>query len=390
MGGRGVNRDAAGRLPAAAASAGDRTSLAGARGPVNAAAAGSPSAIIDTMQTTSLSPPAAGSRDGGPNDWKRELADAIRDPAELCRLLGLDPAVGRQATAAARGFPLLVPRGFAARMRPGDPADPLLLQVLPAPAELEPVDGFSADPLAEQQARRAGGLIQKYAGRALLLATGGCAVNCRYCFRREFPYAESGATPAGVATALEALAADRAIREVILSGGDPLLLDDGQLARLVGDLAAIPQLRRLRIHSRLPVVLPSRVTPQLVALLAACRLPVTLVIHANHPAELDDAVAAAVARLAVGVPLRFNQAVLLRGVNDASDTLVDLSERLIDIGVSPYYLHLLDPVRGAAAFAVSEARGRQLIAELRQRLPGYAVPRLARELPGEPAKVWLA
>jgi len=322
--------------------------------------------------------------------WKRELADAVRDPAELCRLLGLDPAVAGQAAAAGSGFPLLVPRGFIARMKPRDPADPLLLQVLPRVEEDDEVAGFSADPLAEQQARRAGGLIQKYAGRALLLLTGGCAVNCRYCFRREFPYTESGATPAGRAVALEELAADSSIHEVILSGGDPLLLDDLQLARLVTDLGRITHLRRLRIHSRLPVVLPSRVTTDLTALLSASRLAVSMVIHANHAAELDDAVAAALARLAGGVPLRFNQAVLLRGVNDDADILAALSERLIDVGVTPYYLHLLDPVRGAAGFAVSETRGRELIDQLRRRLPGYAVPRLARERPGEPAKVWIA
>jgi len=275
-------------------------------------------------------------------------------------------------------------------MRPADPADPLLLQVLPQPAELDDVAGFSSDPLAERQAQRAGGLIQKYAGRALLLLTGGCAVNCRYCFRREFPYADSGATPAGITLALKELAADPSIHEVILSGGDPLLLDDPLLARLVADLGAIPQLRRLRIHSRLPVVLPSRVTPELLATLATSRLAVSLVIHANHAAELDDAVATALRRVAGSVPLRFNQAVLLRRVNDNAEVLAALSERLIDLGVSPYYLHLLDPVSGTAAFAVSEARGRELIDQLRRRLPGYAVPRLARERPGEPAKVWLA
>jgi EF-P beta-lysylation protein EpmB len=340
------------------------------------------------MPVHSPSPPAAPAASGA--RWKRELADAVRDPAELCRLLDLDPAVVGPAAAPGSGFPLLVPRGFVARMRPGDPADPLLLQVLPRPEEGEQVAGFTADPLAEQQARRAGGLIQKYAGRALLLLTGGCAVNCRYCFRREFPYADSGANPAGISLALEELAADPSIHEVILSGGDPLLLDDRPLARLVADLGAIPHLRRLRIHSRLPVVLPSRLTAALTALLAASRLAVSLVIHANHASELDDAVARGLAEIAGSVPLRFNQAVLLRGVNDDADVLAALSERLIDLGITPYYLHLLDPVRGAAAFAVSEARGRELIDQLRRRLPGYAVPRLAREQPGEPAKVWIA
>ena len=322
--------------------------------------------------------------------WKRELAEAVRDPAELCRLLDLDPTLAGPAAVAGSSFPLLVPRGFIARMKPGDPGDPLLLQVLPRAEECEEVVGFSADPLAEQGARRVGGLIQKYAGRALLLLTGGCAVNCRYCFRREFPYAASGATPAGLQAALQELATDPSIHEVILSGGDPLLFDDRQLDQLVAALGAIPHVRRLRIHSRLPVVLPARVTADLTTLLAASRLAVSLVIHANHAAELDSTVAEGLARLTAGVPLRFNQAVLLRGVNDDAAVLAALSERLIDLGVAPYYLHLLDPVRGAAAFAVSEARGRELLDQLRRRLPGYAVPRLARELPGEPSKVWIA
>lgn len=346
--------------------------------------------MLIQMPTSTPSPPTAFLLAADSPGWKQELAAAVRDPGELCQLLELDPAIGLRAVAASRGFSLLVPRGFVARMRPGDPTDPLLLQVLPQPAELENVAGFTADPLAERQARRAGGLIQKYAGRALLLVTGGCAINCRYCFRREFPYAENGATPTGLAAALDALAADDSVREVILSGGDPLLLDDPQLQRLIANLETIPHLRRLRIHSRLPVVLPARMTRELAAALAGSRLVVSLVIHANHPAELDASVARGLERVSASVPLRFNQSVLLRGVNDDADTLVALSERLIDLGVTPYYLHLLDPVQGAAAFGVSKARGRALVDALRRRLPGYAVPRLAREVPGEPSKVWLA
>jgi L-lysine 2,3-aminomutase len=321
--------------------------------------------------------------------WQRDLAEAVRDPAELCRLLDLDPAIAAEAAAAAGGFPLLVPRGFVARMRPGDPRDPLLLQVLPRPAEREETPGFTADPLDEARALAAPGLVRKYAGRALLLAAGGCAVNCRYCFRREFPYGESGATPAGVAAAVEAIAADDSIHEVILSGGDPLLLDDARLGRLVDDLAALAHVRRLRIHSRLPIVLPTRITADLVAILASTRLACVVVVHANHPAELDGTVADALARLAEARPLLLNQAVLLAGVNDAVDALHGLSERLVEIGVVPYYLHLLDRVRGTAAFEVDEARAAALHGRLRELLPGYAVPRLVREVPGEPAKVWL-
>ena len=325
-------------------------------------------------------------RSAGRARWQRELAEAFRDPAELCRFLGLDAEWAAAAARSTQGFPLLVPRGFAARMRRGDPRDPLLLQVLPRVEEAALVPGYSADPLAEAGYLAAPGLVQKYAGRALLLATGACAVNCRYCFRREFPYAESGATRRGVEDALAAVAADASLVEVILSGGDPLAVDDASLARIVTAIDTIEHVRRLRIHTRLPVVLPSRVDDGLLAVLAAARPVRVIVIHANHPAELDDEVAAAVRRLA-GLPaIVLNQAVLLAGVNDSADVLRALSERLVEIGVVPYYLHLLDRVRGAAHFAVAEADAVALHRELRDTLPGYAVPRLVREIPGEPAK----
>lgn len=336
------------------------------------------------------SPAAAPRAAGGGVDtglWQRELARAIRDAAELCRALGLDPAL---AAAAPAGFPLLVPRSFVARMEHGNPADPLLRQVLPIGDEAIERPGFTADPLHEASALAAPGLVQKYAGRALVLVSGACAVHCRYCFRREFPYAENGATFAGVAAAVEAIAADPTLTEAILSGGDPLMADDGRLAALVRRLDAIPHLRRLRIHTRLPIVLPERVTDALVAMLATSRLATVVVVHANHPAELDDSVAAALRRLAAAPALLLNQAVLLAGVNDSTAALRGLSERLVDIGVVPYYLHLLDRVRGAGHFEVPEALALELHRQLRDTLPGYAVPRLARELPGEPAKVWIA
>lgn len=324
-----------------------------------------------------------------PEAWKRALAQAIRDPFELCRLLGLPESRAAEAAGAAGHFPLLVPRGFLRRMRHGDPDDPLLAQVLPKAVELERPEGFSADPLDEQEKLAAPALVRKYPGRALVLATGSCAIHCRYCFRREFPYAEAGSTAAGLDRAVEAIAAAPEIHEAILSGGDPLLLDDVRLESLVRSLGDIPHLRRLRIHSRLPVVLPERVTDGLVGLLAATRLGCVVVIHANHAAELDSEVAAAVARLAASGAIVMNQAVLLAGVNDAFEPLRDLSERLIEIGVVPYYLHLLDRVQGAAHFDVPEGRGLALHRRLRSELPGYAVPRLAREVPGEPAKAWL-
>lgn len=321
--------------------------------------------------------------------WQQAFAQAISDPLELLELLELSPAalgVPEDAAAARRQFPLRVPRGFAARMRPGDPGDPLLRQVLPVDREARRLPGFSADPLAETAAHPAPGLLHKYRGRALLVVTGACAIHCRYCFRRHFPYAESS----GRGTwdrALEHLAADPSLVEVILSGGDPLSVSDGQLAELAQRLAAIPHVRRLRIHSRLPVVLPERVDEGLLDWLTGSRLQPVLVIHANHPREIDGTVVAALDRLRrAGVTL-LNQAVLLRGVNDDGAVLEELSEVLFAAGVLPYYLHLLDRVDGAAHFEVPEPEARRLAADLARRLPGYLVPRLVREVPGAEAKV---
>ncbi len=330
---------------------------------------------------------AAPGRVGG---WRLELAEAFRDPAELCHALGLDPGVADEATRSVAGFPFLVPRGFAARMRPGDPADPLLRQVLPVAAETESVAGYTADPLAEADYQSGPGLVRKYQGRALLLVTGGCGVFCRFWFRGLFPYALGGACGGGIDAAVAAIAADSSLSEVILSGGDPLLVDDALLAEIIARLDAVQHLRRLRIHSRLPVVLPSRVDDSLLETLAATRLARTVVIHANHPAELGGDVAEAVRRLASLPAILLNQAVLLRGVNDSADVLATLSERLVEIGVVPYYLHLLDRVRGASHFEVPEAEARGLHRRLRDTLPGYAVPRLVREVPGERSKTPIA
>jgi EF-P beta-lysylation protein EpmB len=318
--------------------------------------------------------------------WQQDLARAFTRTAALLDFLGIPEAARGGVLAEAPDFPLLVPRGFAALMRQGDPADPLLRQVLPAAAELRRVDGFAADPLQEQADRTPAGLLCKYAGRALLMASTGCAVHCRYCFRRHFPYGDLPARSALDAPLAE-LAAATDVREVILSGGDPLLLDDAALGALLARLTRIPHLRRIRVHSRLPVVLPSRVTPALGRLLAEHPQRCVLVIHANHPAELGDAAADALGRLQrAGIPL-LNQSVLLRGVNDAADTLMGLSERLFDCGVLPYYLHQLDRVAGAAHFAVDDTRARRLAAALRARLPGYLTPLLVREQAGQSAKM---
>lgn len=322
--------------------------------------------------------------------WRRSLAAAVADPAELLALLELDPALLPAARRAAELFPLRVPRGYVRRMRPGDPADPLLRQVLPLGEELAAVTGFGADPLAEGAASPAPGVLHKYRGRALLVVTGACAVHCRYCFRRHFPYAEHHPGWSGWDEALGYLAADPSISEVILSGGDPLAVSDRRLAELAGRLAEIPHLRRLRVHSRNPVVLPERVDDELLAWLAGGRLAPVMVVHANHAREIDGEVAAAFGRLREAGVTLLNQSVLLAGVNDSADALVELSEALFAAGAMPYYLHLLDRVAGAAHFEVAEERARRLVGEAAGRLPGYLVPRLVREVPGAPAKVGVA
>ena len=321
-----------------------------------------------------------------PARWQRELAEAVSDPAELARLLDLPAQWAEAARPAARLFGLRVPRGFVARMRKGDPADPLLRQVLPVAAELDAAPGFVPDPLQEAGAMLAPGLLRKYQGRALLVATGACGVHCRYCFRREFPYDEQTGSGGRWNEAVAALAADPGIRELILSGGDPLSLTNVRLAGLTAALAPITHLRMLRIHTRQPVVLPSRIDRGLLDWLQGLPWRVTLVLHANHPAELAPDVLEALAALRATGVLLLNQSVLLAGINDDVEVLSDLSLGLHAAGVLPYYLHLLDPVRGAAHFRVDESRGRAIIDALARRLPGFLVPRLARELPGEDAK----
>jgi EF-P beta-lysylation protein EpmB len=319
--------------------------------------------------------------------WQRELASAIRDPDALIDALGLSEELRPAARRAAKLFPLLVPPSFLRRMRPGDPSDPLLLQVLPLGAEAETVAGFASDALDEHSAHAAPGLLQKYEGRALLIATGACAVHCRYCFRRSFPYGQEPRRMADWEPTLEWVRKENSVREIILSGGDPLMLTDARLAEMSRRLDAIEHLDRLRIHTRLPIVVPKRVTRPLVKLLRSLRMTPIVVVHANHPAELVDDCARALRRLVRSGLTVLNQAVLLRGINDSVDALCGLSERLINLGVLPYYLHQLDRVAGTAHFEVPEERGLELVEALRRRLPGYAVPQYVREIPGQPHKV---
>lgn len=318
--------------------------------------------------------------------WQQAWREAVRDPRELLNLLGLEHAAAGVSDAAAALFPLRVPRGFVARMRHGDPHDPLLRQVLPLDEETRPVPGFDADAVGDGAARAGRGLIRKYRGRALLVATGSCAVNCRYCFRRHFPYAEETAAAAGWREAVAAIAGDPGIDEVILSGGDPLSLSTPKLAELTDALAAAPHLRRLRIHTRLPIVLPERVDAEFTHWLGGLPWPAIVVVHANHGNEFDAHVDAAMARLRGAGATVLNQAVLLRGVNDDEDALARLCERGFQAGVLPYYLHQLDRVAGAAHFEVPDERARALHEALRRRLSGYLVPRLVREVAGDASK----
>ncbi len=322
--------------------------------------------------------------------WQRELSQSVTRLAELCRLLQLpDPPAETTVD-----FPLLVPRRFVERMARRDPNDPLLLQVLPRPEETQPAPGFSCDPLGEFGSLDGGmqknRVLKKYPGRALVLVTQRCGIHCRFCFRRHLPkhgshhnLGHSTLDGENLDEILTPLRNDDTVEEVILSGGDPLLLDDEKLDRLLHCIEKIPHVKRIRVHSRLPVVLPSRITDELAGVLSRTK-PVYLVLHVNHPNEIGEEFRAR--RPLLRDPVLLSQTVLLKGINDNADTLAPLFTALIDLKIVPYYLHQLDKVQGAAHFEVSEERGLQLIAELRHRLPGYAVPTYVREWPGEPGK----
>ncbi|MCY3622390.1 MAG: EF-P beta-lysylation protein EpmB [Gammaproteobacteria bacterium] len=314
--------------------------------------------------------------------WQRELLEAVTDVDELLRLVALDPSDIRTAVEPSADFPLRVPRPYIARMGRGDPDDPLLRQVLPTSRETEPAIGYGFDPLGEAAAVVDAGILRKYDGRALVIATGSCAVHCRYCFRRHFPYADHRQDRRFESIA--ALRRDSTIREVILSGGDPLMLTDAHLARLLAELGSIDHVARIRIHTRVPVVIPQRVTPALTETLANLPQRVVVVLHFNHPNEIDRDCATSLTGLRRFTLL--NQSVLLRGVNDDAHTLVELSERLFGAGLLPYYLHMPDAVAGTAHFDVSQRRAVALHRQIQARLPGYLVPRLVREVPGGNAK----
>lgn len=317
--------------------------------------------------------------------WQQQLQNAITQPEQLLKALDLEPHLLHAAELASRQFPLRVPHAFIERMQRGDLKDPLLMQVLPIQQELIAQSGYSADPVAEQGNQQAG-LIQKYQGRVLLLVNGHCAVNCRYCFRRHFPYAENRLNKAQWLELIQQISTDSSIEEVIYSGGDPLASNDRQLQWLTQQIAAIPHIKRLRIHSRLPVVIPDRITPECLDWLTQDRLKTVFVLHINHPNEIDTKLRLAIERMSSRGITLLNQSVLLKGINDSVDTLKTLSDDLFNAGVLPYYLHLFDRVAGAAHFDVPIDRAKQLHQGLLSCLPGYLVPKLVKEIGGESSK----
>jgi EF-P beta-lysylation protein EpmB len=318
--------------------------------------------------------------------WQTSLANAITDPAELLTLLELDSALLPAAQTASQLFQLRVPRGFVARMQKGDVNDPLLKQILPLDSESISVEGFTTDPVGDVASNKIPGLLHKYHGRVLIMPTSACAINCRYCFRRSFAYDDNNPGTVGWEKVFAYIAADATIEEVILSGGDPLVANDKTLAYLIEHVAQIPHVQRLRIHTRLPIVLPERITDELIELLTNTRLQPVLMIHANHPNEIDEHVATALQKLRTGNIMLYNQAVLLKGINDDVVTLATLQKKLFSLRVQPYYLNLLDRVQGAAHFEVDEATARKLHTELAATLSGYLVPQLVREEAGAPFK----
>lgn len=316
--------------------------------------------------------------------WQQQLADAITDPRDLCEMLDLNSNSIEGVHSVVQQFPLRVPQAFISRMEKGNPKDPLLLQALPLGIEMQSVPGYLADPLNETSVNPAAGLLHKYHGRVLLTLIGVCAINCRYCFRRHYPYADKVPGLSQWWPALDYIAADATIEEVILSGGDPLVVKDELLAQFVQQLEAIPHLKCLRIHTRLPIVIPDRVTDELISMLTSSRFKIVMVLHSNHANELDRSVDVALQKCRDITLL--NQTVLLKGINDSADALVNLSQRLFEINVLPYYLHLLDPVAGAAHFDVSEKRALGLVQQAANQLPGYLVPKLVREVPEKESK----
>ncbi len=320
-----------------------------------------------------------------PDAWQRSMRDGIATVQELLEIVQVDANRIDAMQPTGGEFPLRVPRSYASRMRKGDAADPLLLQVLPLHAERMDVPGFVFDPLRETDAA-SHGVLKKYRGRALLVTTPACPVHCRYCFRRHFPYADQVAAKDRWGPAIRELREMDDVTEVILSGGDPLSLTNRRLQELLRLIENLEPVDTVRFHTRFPIVLPERVDQGLLELLTETRLHTVMVVHCNHANEIDGSVQAALWAVSRTGTRLLNQSVLLRGINDGANRLEALSRALFRCRVLPYYLHLLDPVSDAAHFDVPASRGIELIEGLKRRLPGYLVPRLVREEPDRSCK----
>ncbi|MDO9160809.1 MAG: EF-P beta-lysylation protein EpmB [Methylococcaceae bacterium] len=319
-------------------------------------------------------------------NWQQQLSEAFNSIEDLCHYLHLPIDALPVSNVAATNFPIRVPLSFAACMEKGNPDDPLLKQVLPTQEELIAYPGFNNDPVGDLQATAQTGVIHKYHGRVLLINTGSCAINCRYCFRRNFPYSELQLSKQSELAAINYIRQDRSLSEVILSGGDPLLLSDARLAKLLEQIDDIEHIKRIRVHSRLPIVLPARITDEFIKTLQKSSKQIVMVVHCNHANEINDRVITAFNTLkAHGITL-FNQSVLLKDVNDRVDTLCALSEKLFHHGVIPYYLHLLDKAAGTGHFEAPETQAIKLINEVQATLPGYLVPKLVKEVAGQRSK----
>ncbi|RUO20328.1 EF-P beta-lysylation protein EpmB [Aliidiomarina haloalkalitolerans] len=318
--------------------------------------------------------------------WQQELAQSYTNPLQLAEFLGLSPAWAEQHNAARKLFPMRVPQPFVRLMEKGNEQDPLLLQVMPLISEFEQLPGFTNDPLAEAEHSPVPGLLHKYQSRVLIILRGGCAVNCRYCFRRHFPYEDHQLKRDDWDSIERYLSNHPQINEVILSGGDPLMAKEQHLLEAIQRIERFANIKRLRIHTRLPVVIPSRLTQSLLNVLTSSRLQSILVLHANHAREVSPELKRQLEKFRQQGVWILNQSVLLKDINDSVEALTALSEALFQAGIQPYYLHQLDAVAGAAHFAVADTEAVRLSAELRKQLPGFLVPTLVREIPGEPNK----
>lgn len=320
-------------------------------------------------------------------DWQEQLADSFTSISALCQYLQLRADELPVSPEAEQRFPLRVPQFFADLMEKGNPNDPLLRQILPVAQEAHDYPGFSNDPVGDLDAACAPGVLHKYFGRALFIAGGGCAINCRYCFRRNFPYSDHQLSRQTESSAIDYLQAHPEISEIILSGGDPLLLNDRRLTSLIENIGAVAHIRRIRIHSRIPVVLPARLTDTLLTLLLNSEKQIVMVLHCNHANEISPQLESACRKLKQHEVMLLNQSVLLRGVNDSVEALSRLSDKLFTAGIIPYYLHLLDKAAGTGHFEISEKNAVNIVQQLQQRLPGYLVPKLVKEQAGASSKI---